>query len=104
MNLVDQKKAEGELEVNFKNIVREAGLSAVQYYAFDFHRECKNMQYDRQGYIHNICYHRLVQYVQTLSRLNKLVRDLENNIQSFEYFFMSKSAPGSLKQQKGVFR
>ena len=47
MNLIDQKKAEGELEINLKNLVKEAGLSAVKYIAFDFHQEVKGMRYDR---------------------------------------------------------
>lgn len=44
VNLVDQKKAEGELEINFRNLVNEANLSGVHYVAFDFHRECKKMR------------------------------------------------------------
>ena len=44
VNLVDHKGAEGELELNFKNLVKEASLSAVRYVAFDFHKECKKMR------------------------------------------------------------
>jgi hypothetical protein len=47
VNLVDQKRAEGEMEVNLRNLVEEANISAVHYVAFDFHTECKNMKYEK---------------------------------------------------------
>ncbi len=83
VNLVDQKKAEGRMEVNFKNIVGEAGLRGVHYVAFDFHTEVKGMHYER---------------------LAKLVRELKRYQDEFEYFFLADGDPSTLKRQRGVFR
>ncbi|KAL5277196.1 SACM1L family protein [Megaselia abdita] len=47
INLVDQKKAEGELEKTYKLIVAQLNSPAVRYEAFDFHKECKGMKYQR---------------------------------------------------------
>lgn len=47
INLVDQKKAEGELEKTFKTIITQLNNPAVRYEAFDFHKECKGMKFHR---------------------------------------------------------
>ena len=83
VNLIDQKRAEGELELTLRNLHQEAGLSNVHYVAFDFHKECKKMRYDR---------------------LSILIDKLKPFIANFDYFFIAHDDPSSYKRQKGVFR
>ena len=47
LNLVDQKKAEGQLEAAFREAIQKLDDVHVHYDAFDFHKECKGMRYDR---------------------------------------------------------
>jgi len=47
VNLVDQKKAEGQMEMEIRELVKRSNLSAVHYEAFDFHKECKNMKFEK---------------------------------------------------------
>ncbi|KRT80353.1 hypothetical protein AMK59_6483 [Oryctes borbonicus] len=47
VNLVDQKGAEGKLGHSFEETIHNIGLSSVRYEAFDFHSECRHMQWDR---------------------------------------------------------
>lgn len=47
INLVDQKKAEGELEKTFKTIMGQLNNPSIRYEAFDFHKECKGMKYQK---------------------------------------------------------
>ena len=47
MNLIDRKKAEGELEAYFRSLFVDCSVDGVTYEYFDFHHECKNMRYDR---------------------------------------------------------
>ena len=44
VNLIDQKKAEGELELNLRNLWEEASMKEITYLAFDFHKECAKMR------------------------------------------------------------
>ena len=83
VNLVDQKRAEGAMELNLRNLVREAGIREVRYVPFDFHTVVKGMRYDR---------------------LSKLVDELKPHLEEFEYFFLAGGQPSTLKRQKGVFR
>lgn len=83
VNLIDQKRDEGELEVNLRNLVESVQLSGVHYVAFDFHKECKKMRYDR---------------------LSILIDKLKDKLHEFEYFFLANGDPNSLKRQHGVFR
>ena len=84
VNLVDQKKWEGELEVNLKDLVASARLKDVHYVAFDFHKECKGMRYDKLSILMN--------------QLNKFV-------DSFDFFFVNPNRQDTtLRRQKGVFR
>ncbi len=83
VNLIDQKKAEGQLEVELRQLVREADIRGVHYVPFDFHRECKGMKYDR------------------LFRLMDLLRPYQDE---YEYYFLANHDGNTLKTQKGVFR
>lgn len=47
LNLVDQKRAEGNLERAFRTFVQQINNPNVRYEAFDFHAECKKMRWDR---------------------------------------------------------
>ena len=47
INLVNQKKYEGKLEEKFKGLVNNLNQTDVTYEAFDFHKECSKMGYER---------------------------------------------------------
>uniref|UniRef100_W8BM43 Phosphatidylinositol-3-phosphatase SAC1 n=1 Tax=Ceratitis capitata TaxID=7213 RepID=W8BM43_CERCA len=47
LNLVDQKRAEGNMERAFRTFVGQMNNPNVRYEAFDFHAECKKMRWDR---------------------------------------------------------
>ena len=84
VNLIDQKGMQGELEVNLRNVANEADLKQVHYVAFDFHKECAKMRYDK---------------------LSKLISALQGHISQFDYFYKNDAdREGSIKMQKGVFR
>ena len=84
VNLIDQKGMQGELEVNLRNVANEADLKQVHYEAFDFHKECAKMRYDR---------------------LSKLMSKLQGHISQFDYFYKNDAErDGSIKMQKGIFR
>ncbi len=84
VNLIDQKRSQGELEVNLRNLANEADLHEVRYVAFDFHKECAKMRYDN---------------------LEKLMSTLRPHIQAFDFFYKGVGAhAASVRMQKGVFR
>jgi len=48
VNLIDQKKAEGRLERQFGQLFNSShNLEGIHYLAFDFHKECSKMRYER---------------------------------------------------------
>ena len=47
VNLINQKKYEGRLEETFRDLVAQVAMPDVNYEAFDFHKECSKMRYDR---------------------------------------------------------
>ena len=47
INLIDAKKAEGRLEVRFRELFKTSQLQGLVYEFFDFHKECSKMRYDR---------------------------------------------------------
>ena len=47
VNLINQKTYEGMLEQTFRDLVAKVALQGVNYEAFDFHKECSKMRYDR---------------------------------------------------------
>jgi len=81
VNLVDQKKAEGRLEASLKQIHSQVNNKDVFYEAFDFHKECSKMRWDRLS----ILMDRLAQYEE-----------------QFQYFHARNNI--SLLRQTGVFR
>lgn len=81
VNLVDQKKAEGRLEASLKSITKQVNNQDVYYEAFDFHKECAKMRWDRLS----ILMDRLAQYEE-----------------QFEYYHSRNGT--TLKRQTGVFR
>lgn len=82
VNLVDQIKAEGELESHVKSVFETAGLPNVQYVAFDFHAECPTMNWDK---------------------LANLIRNLSPQLAQQSHFYQTTSG-GVLLKQMGVFR
>ena len=83
VNLIDQKGMQGELEVNLRNVANEADLKQVHYVAFDFHKECAKMRFDK---------------------LSKLIAALQGHISQFDYFYKNDAHANDIKMQKGVFR
>lgn len=47
LNLVDHRGAEGRLEKAFGEVIQQLAYPAVRYEAFDFHSECRKMQWHR---------------------------------------------------------
>ena len=47
VNLINQTKYEGRLEETFRDLVARVSKADVYYEAFDFHKECSKMRYDR---------------------------------------------------------
>ncbi|XP_014288427.1 phosphatidylinositol-3-phosphatase SAC1 [Halyomorpha halys] len=47
VNLIDHSRSEGKLEELFKRLVNEANNPDLKYEAFDFHKECSKLRYDR---------------------------------------------------------
>ncbi|XP_023337807.1 phosphatidylinositide phosphatase SAC1 [Eurytemora carolleeae] len=81
VNLIDQKKSEGRLETSLKMIHKQVNNKDVYYEAFDFHKECSKMRWDRLS----ILMDRLAQYEE-----------------QFQYFHSRNGTP--LLRQTGVFR
>lgn len=85
INLIDNKKEEGQLGVAFKELVdvlKERSGVPMNYVWFDFHAECK-----QKG---------------KWANLSKLVKRIDESFQSQGYF--SKSTTGEIKYQKGIIR
>lgn len=82
INLIDHKGREGELQVKFKNATEELGNKRIRYEAYDFHHECKNMQWHKLG---------------------ALIDKLSNEQDRFNYFLMDKDKR-TISLQEGVFR
>jgi len=81
VNLVDQKKDEGRLEQSFKGFHQQSQNKDVFYEAFDFHKECSKMRWDRLSILMN--------------RLNPYE-------EQFQYFHAKQGV--AIKKQVGVFR
>lgn len=47
VNLVDQKGAEGNMEIAFQNAINNMSSPSIRYEYFDFHAECRKMRWDR---------------------------------------------------------
>merc|ERR1712025_765811 len=82
INLIDQKGAEGRLETQLKAVCNQVSDADVFYEAFDFHKECSKMRYDKL----QILMDRLAQYQE-----------------QFSYFVLSREG-SVLGRQSGVFR
>ncbi|PVD21279.1 hypothetical protein C0Q70_19450 [Pomacea canaliculata] len=82
VNLVNQKGYEKELETMYGQTVSSAKNANIRYEAFDFHKECKNMRFDR---------------------LSLLLDRLEGDIKRFGYFHQNRDG-FVVSQQCGVFR
>jgi len=83
VNLIDQnKKAEGNLERQYKSLHSTAGIRGVEYVAFDFHNMCANLKWDR---------------------LSLLIKDLQPYLSSYSYF-MKTTYGGIQSRQLGTFR
>ncbi|XP_052861180.1 phosphatidylinositol-3-phosphatase SAC1 [Anopheles cruzii] len=84
INLIDQNGAESELERAFRAMVKTHGNPNVRYEAFDFHRECRGMRYDR---------------------ISSLIARVAKEQDELGVFHHQVDAEGLvLSKQKGVFR
>uniref|UniRef100_A0A8C5QPY1 Phosphatidylinositol-3-phosphatase SAC1 n=1 Tax=Leptobrachium leishanense TaxID=445787 RepID=A0A8C5QPY1_9ANUR len=82
LNLINQKGSEKPLEQAFAQMVSSLGNGMVRYFAFDFHKECSNMRWDR---------------------LQILVNQVAKTQEDFAFFLVD--ADGKvLLQQEGIFR
>ncbi|XP_041376038.1 phosphatidylinositol-3-phosphatase SAC1-like [Gigantopelta aegis] len=82
INLVNQKGYEHLLEKAFAQTVLNAQNEHVRYEAFDFHKECSQLRWDR---------------------LSLLINRLQEERKQFGYFFVQKDGH-VVSQQLGVFR
>lgn len=58
VNLIDQRGAEDVLEKAYHSLVQQLNNDSVRYEAFDFHAECRKMQYDRLNILINRVAHK----------------------------------------------
>lgn len=82
VNLIDQKGCELPLEAKFREMFQTIHSRHSKYEYFDFHKECKNMRYDR---------------------LDILLDRLGSDQQQFNYFFALSDGKIASTQQ-GIFR
>ncbi|XP_036188970.1 phosphatidylinositol-3-phosphatase SAC1 isoform X2 [Myotis myotis] len=82
INLVNQKGSEKPLEQAFATMVSSLGNGMIRYIAFDFHKECKNMRWDR------------------LSILLDRVAEMQDELS----YFLVDSTGKVVTNQEGVFR
>uniref|UniRef100_A0A8C7NLN6 SAC domain-containing protein n=1 Tax=Oncorhynchus mykiss TaxID=8022 RepID=A0A8C7NLN6_ONCMY len=82
LNLINQKGSEKPLEQAFAKMVSGMENGMIKYVAFDFHKECSGMRWDR---------------------LNILVDNVAETQDEYSYF-MVDAAGKVLSQQKGTFR
>ncbi|XP_040288126.1 phosphatidylinositol-3-phosphatase SAC1 isoform X1 [Bufo bufo] len=82
INLVNQKGSEKPLEQTFSQMVNGLGNGMVRYFAFDFHKECSRMRWDR---------------------LQILVDQLAEIQDEFGYFLVDSEGK-VLMSQDGIFR
>uniref|UniRef100_A0A8C0T2L4 Phosphatidylinositol-3-phosphatase SAC1 n=1 Tax=Canis lupus familiaris TaxID=9615 RepID=A0A8C0T2L4_CANLF len=82
INLVNQKGSEKPLEQAFATMVSSLASGMIRYVAFDFHKECKNMRWDR------------------LSILLDQVAEIQDELS----YFLVDSAGMVVTSQEGVFR
>lgn len=81
VNLVDQKGSEFELEKEYGRLA-SASRSDVRYIGFDFHKECRKMQYEN---------------------VELLMKQIREDLQSFGFFLGPSRAAGA-RQQTGTVR
>jgi len=81
INLINQTGSEAVLEEAFRRYMETSNVRNVRYEAFDFHHECRNMQWNR---------------------LDILLNRLTNELDEFGFFLQSRRQPHLI--QEGVFR
>ncbi|KAL0961793.1 hypothetical protein UPYG_G00331800 [Umbra pygmaea] len=82
LNLVNQKGSEKPLEQAFAKMVNGMENGMIKYVAFDFHKECSRMRWER---------------------LNILVDNVAETQDEYSYFLVDRDGK-LLSQQKGTFR
>ncbi|XP_074696618.1 phosphatidylinositol-3-phosphatase SAC1 isoform X2 [Strix aluco] len=82
VNLVNQKGSEKPLEQTFAKMVNSMANGMVRYIAFDFHKECSRMRWDR---------------------LQILMDQLAEQQDEFSYFLVDSDGK-IVTQQEGIFR
>ncbi|CCM01619.1 uncharacterized protein FIBRA_03680 [Fibroporia radiculosa] len=83
VNLVNQKGHEQPVKEAYERSVSQLNLSKVKYEYFDFHNECKNMQWDR---------------------IDVLLSRLDEDLNSYGYFHLDSTQPSPVKLQTGTVR
>lgn len=83
VNLVNQKGREKSIGSELERVSIQANLDFVKYVAFDFHRECKAMNWDRLSILHEILF---------------------KDITEFGFFYSNLRNPTDTKFQTGFIR
>uniref|UniRef100_A0AC34PZC8 SAC domain-containing protein n=1 Tax=Panagrolaimus sp. JU765 TaxID=591449 RepID=A0AC34PZC8_9BILA len=83
VNLVNQKGREKSIGGELERVTIQANLDFVKYIAFDFHRECHAMNWDRLSILHELLF---------------------KDITEFGFFYSNISHPSKTKYQTGFIR
>jgi len=83
VNLVNQKGREKSIGGELERVSIQANLDFAKYIGFDFHKECKALNWDRLSILHDI---------------------LVNDITAFGFFYSSVRNPTDTRTQGGFFR
>ncbi|KAF9817501.1 hypothetical protein IEO21_03352 [Rhodonia placenta] len=83
VNLVNQKGHEQPVKEAYERYVSQLDMPGVRYEYFDFHNECKHMQWDR---------------------IDVLLSRLEEDLNRYGYFHLDASKPEPLRVQSGAVR
>jgi hypothetical protein len=83
VNLVDMKGSEKMLADAYETEYKKFGNDKVRYIQFDFHKKCKNMNYEV---------------------INELVSQIENNIEDYGYFHYDMKSKTVKRTQDGIIR
>jgi hypothetical protein len=98
INLINQKKYEGVLEQAFRQLTSSLGQADVHYEAFDFHKECSKMRYDRLVLLKDQLSQYAFGYFQKTKGAVNLTQVRTKAIPARQYAFSTFSS------QRGVFR
>ncbi|PFH46638.1 hypothetical protein AMATHDRAFT_69424 [Amanita thiersii Skay4041] len=83
VNLVNQKGHELPVKEAFERYISQLNLPSVKYHHFDFHRECKNMRWDR---------------------ISILIDQIKDELEEQGYFQLNASQTTPVRVQSGTVR